>query len=88
MSKSKRNMKFMHFINSKYKKELNMPKKSTLFYDFDDYALYLFYEVYHMDTETYYYHLEEDLREYVNLQMKIKPRKRKMVINGSWAYKK
>lgn len=81
MPRSKKNISFMSFINKKYKSILGKEINSTMFYNFDDYALYLFYDKYKMNTEKYYWRLEDDFREYVNMQMHVKPRKRK-VNNG------
>lgn len=77
MPRSKRKISFLTFVNRKYKKLLQKKSNMTMFYDFDDYALFLYYDLYKKDYEDYYWNLENDLREYVNLQMNIKPRTRK-----------
>ncbi|MCI9585687.1 MAG: hypothetical protein HFH45_03540 [Bacilli bacterium] len=75
MTRNNRNISFLTFVNRKYRKLSGQSPKVILFYDIDDYMLYLFYDVYNEDAEKYYYKLEEDLIEYVNLQLGIKKRK-------------
>ena len=44
MPRSKKNISFMSFINKKYKNIMGEKINATMFYNFDDYALYLFYD--------------------------------------------
>lgn len=56
---SKYDMRFLTLMNKKYNKD---------FQYFDDYVLWLFYELYNENTENYYKQLEKDLWEYVDFQ--------------------
>jgi hypothetical protein len=58
---SKLDMRFLTYMNRKYR------DKNVKFEYYDDYALFL-YDLCKKDDEEYYICLEEDLREYVEMQ--------------------
>lgn len=76
MARSSRYITFVKFVNKKYRRELKLSEKAVLFYNIDDYLLFLFYDFLNEDVEKYYYKLEEDFMEYSNMQQNIKPRKK------------
>lgn len=59
---SKYDTKFITFINRKYR------DLGVFFNFFDDYILWLYYDVFKENEEKYYSKLEEDLMEYSNMQ--------------------
>ena len=71
MPRSKKNVSFINFVNSKYRKLLNYSQTSVLFYDIDDYLLFLYFDYYKKDDDKYYSKLEDDLIEYSNQQQGI-----------------
>ena len=59
---SKYDTKFITFINRKYR------NLGVFFNFFDDYILWLYYDVFKENEKKYYSKLEEDLMEYSNMQ--------------------
>ena len=59
---SRYDTKFLTFVNRKYKEF----KVNFEFYD--DYIVWLYYDLYHGDDDLYYHQIEKDLWEYVEFQ--------------------
>lgn len=59
---SKYDTKFLTFMNRKYK------KYHVKFDYWDDYILWLYYDLYKMNDDNYYTNLEQDIKEYVEFQ--------------------
>ncbi len=68
MPRAEKSRTFINFINKKYRKQLNLSPTAVKFYYYDDYACWLFYKRCKEDYEDYYIKLEEDFREYSDLQ--------------------
>lgn len=68
MPRLKKNRTFINFVNEKYRKSLGRPLRSHLFQYYDDYALWLFFDVCKEDYEEYYYTVENDWKEYSDMQ--------------------
>lgn len=56
---SKYDLRFLTLMSRKYNKNFDF---------FDDYILYLYYNVFKMNDGRYYHQLEKDLEEYVVMQ--------------------
>ena len=56
---SKYDLRFLTLMGRKYDKNFDF---------FDDYILYLYYNVFKMNDKKYYHQLEKDLEEYVVIQ--------------------
>jgi hypothetical protein len=61
-------LSFMKWVNAKYREELKLHKTAVLFYEWDDYALFLYYDKCHQNDQIYYEKLEDDIKEYVDAQ--------------------
>lgn len=59
---------FLHWANVKYKKIMGWHPKDSRFREFDDYAVFLWYDYCKKDDEKYYEALENDFREYNDIQ--------------------
>lgn len=59
---------FVNFVNSKYRKELGIKTTGRMFNYYDDYALWMYFDKYKMNDEKYYDALEEDVKEYSDMQ--------------------
>ena len=68
MPRSKRNITFVNFVNRKYGKELGVKTNGRMFNYWDDYAMWLYFKKYKKNDERYYEALEEDIKEYSDLQ--------------------
>lgn len=68
MPRTNKNRTFINFINNKYRKKLNLAPTAVKFYYYDDYAMWLFFEVCKEDYEEYYIKAEEDWKEYSDFQ--------------------
>lgn len=76
MTKTRSNITYINFLNRKYRKIFGLKDNVVLFYNIDDYVLFLFYDYFNKDEEKYYYRIEEDITEYSNIQQGIKKRNR------------
>jgi len=74
---SKYDTKFLTFVNRKY----SLFRVNFEF--FDDYVLWLYYEYFKKDEESYYKQLESDIMEYSNFQTG-KERDKRGKLNGDW----
>jgi len=72
---SKYDTKFLTFVNRKY----SLFRVNFEF--FDDYVLWLYYEYFKKDEESYYKQLESDIMEYSNFQTG-KERDKRGKLNG------
>lgn len=54
-------MKLIDFLNLQYK-----PSKPFKYYD--DYACYLYYDIFNMNDDEYYIQLEKDIKKYSDMQ--------------------
>lgn len=59
---------FIDFANKKYADEIKYFFLSHKFTVWDDYALYLYYVKFNENKEAYYSRLEDDLKEYSDLE--------------------
>ena len=66
---------FIRFMNKKYREYLNLSKYAVLFYEWDDYSLWLFFEKNNGDVDEYYQDLEQDIMEYTEHQKEERERK-------------
>ena len=61
---------FIDFVNNKYKNKIKKAFRSKRFTTWDDYALWLYY-IYSMKSVKFYYSkLEDDIKEYSDMQTK------------------
>lgn len=74
---SKYDTKFLTFVNRKY----NLFRVNFEF--FDDYVLWLYYDYFKKDEESYYKQLECDIMEYSNFQTG-KERDKRGRLNDDW----
>lgn len=74
---SKYDTKFLTFVNRKY----SLFRVNFEF--FDDYVLWLYYDYFKKDEESYYKQLESDIMEYSNFQTG-KERDKRGKLNGDW----
>lgn len=58
---------FVEFVNFRYRKILS-EKDLPLFRFWDDYAMFLFYDICNMDDDKYYELLEKDIKLYSDMQ--------------------
>lgn len=65
-------MTFIDFVNNKYKKKISKSFRSKKFTTWDDYALWLYYVYCQKNNGFYYSKLEDDLKEYSDIQTKDK----------------
>lgn len=68
MPRSQRKITFINFVNKKYRKELGLSPTAVKFYYWDDYAMWLYFKKYKKNDDRYYEALEEDIKEYSDLQ--------------------
>lgn len=73
---SKYDTKFLTFMNRKYK------KYNVNFEFYDDYILWLYYDLFDMNDSLYYKCLEKDLWEYVEFQSGKERDKRDKIKDG------
>lgn len=74
---SKLDTKFLTFVNRKY-------SNYNVFFEFwDDYILWLYYDLYNKNEELYYHQLEKDLWEYVEFQSG-RERDKRGKLNDNW----
>ena len=74
---SKYDTKFLTFMNRKYK------DYHVKFDYWDDYILWLYYDLYKMNDENYYTNLEQDIKEYVEFQSG-KEREERDTLESRW----
>ena len=68
MPRSQKNITFINFVNKKYRKELELAPTAVKFYYWDDYAIWLWLKKFKEDDDKYYEALEQDIKEYSDLQ--------------------
>lgn len=78
---SKYNTKFLTLMNRKYK------KYNVNFEFYDDYILWLYYDLYNTNVVKYYRQLEKDLWEYVEFQNG-KERDKRDKLDSRWEVEK
>lgn len=76
-------MKFIDFMNIRYKKKIEEHNEKTFKY-FDDYALFLYENICKTNEEKYYRLLEYDMTLYSNKQT----RSEREVCSGEWQIRK
>ena len=59
---------FVSYVNRKYCRELGKKARTSLFREWDDYAMWLYYDKAKESEEKYYKFLETDLIEYSEMQ--------------------
>lgn len=68
MTKGRRRITFMNWVNRKYRKELGLPPTARKFLYWDDYAIWLYFEKFKQDEAKYYEALEDDIKAYSDEQ--------------------
>lgn len=68
MSRGKRRITFINWVNRKYREELGLPPTARKFLFWDDYAIWLYFEKFKKNDEKYYEALENDIKEYSDEQ--------------------
>ncbi len=68
MTKGRRRITFMNWVNRKYRKELGLPPTARKFLYWDDYAIWLYFEKFKQDEAKYYAALEDDIKAYSDEQ--------------------
>ena len=68
MPRSFKKMNFITWANKKYGKELGIKPNGRMFNYWDDYAMWLYFKKFKQKDDDYYEALEEDIKEYSDLQ--------------------
>ena len=63
-------MTFIDFVSKKYKRNIKKAFRCKRFTTWDDYALWLYYEYCKRSESFYYSKLEDDIKEYSDMQTK------------------